>query len=64
MGTAPGVGPKGLVAGGTASDYEMDRVSPRRFDPIGNYNDRSPKREPSTLISKAVRSRKVDRGDR
>lgn len=59
MGTTPNVGPKGLVAGGTASDFEMDRM-PRRFDPIGSHNDRTPPRPTSTLLSRAVRSRKVE----
>ena len=62
MGSAPGVGPKGLVSGGTASDYEMDRM-PRRFDPIGSHNDRTPPRPTSTLLSRAVRSRKVESRD-
>lgn len=56
MGTTPDVGPKGLVAGGTASDFEMDRM-PRRFDPVGSHNDRTPPRPTSTLLSRAVRAR-------
>lgn len=34
-GTAPGVGPRGVSAGGEsrATDMGMDRVSPRGFDP-------------------------------
>lgn len=63
MGTEPRVGPKGLVAGGTASDFEMDRM-PHRFDPIGSHNDRTPPRPTSTLLSRAVRVRKVENGDR
>lgn len=63
MGTEPRVGPKGLVAGGTASDFEMDRM-PRRFDVMGSHNDRTPPRPTSTLLSRAVRSRKVENGDR
>lgn len=63
MGTTPNVGPKGLVAGGTASDFETDRM-PRRFDPIGSHNDRTPPRPTSTLLSRAVRARKVENGER
>lgn len=59
MGTEPRVGPKGLVSGGTASDFETDRM-PRKFDPLGSHNDRTPPRPTSTLLSRAVRSRKVD----
>lgn len=63
MGTTPDAGPRGLVAGGTASDFEMDRM-PRRFDPIGSHNDRTPPRPTSTLLSRTVRARKVENGDR
>ncbi|HEX8837693.1 MAG TPA: hypothetical protein VF748_12205 [Candidatus Acidoferrum sp.] len=63
MGTEPRVGPRGLVAGGTASDFEMDRM-PRRFDVMGSHNERTPPRPTSTLLSRAVRSRKVDNVDR
>jgi hypothetical protein len=56
MGTEPKVGPRGLVAGGGASDFEMDRL-PRRFDPVGSHNERTPPRQTSTLLSRAVRSR-------
>lgn len=58
MGTEPRVGPKGLVAGGTASDFEMDRM-PRRFDVMGSHNERTPPRPTSTLLSRAVRSRPI-----
>jgi hypothetical protein len=57
MGTAPGTGPSGLVAGGGASDFEMDRVTPRGFDPIGSHNERAPKQESSPLLSRAIRGR-------
>jgi hypothetical protein len=56
MGTARGAGPSGLVAGGGASDFGVDRM-PRRFDPVGSHNDRTPPRPTSTLLSRAVRSR-------
>lgn len=64
MGTEPRVGPKGLVSGGTASDFEMDRVSPRGFDPMGTSDERAPRQESSPLLSRAVRTRKVENGDR
>jgi hypothetical protein len=56
MSTARGAGPSGLVSGGGASDFGVDRM-PRRFDPIGSHNDRTPPRPTSTLLSRAVRSR-------
>lgn len=64
MGTEPRVGPKGLVAGGTASDFGMDRISKRGFDPMGTPDERSNVQESSPLLSRAVRSRKVENGDR
>lgn len=57
MGTTPGVGPRGLVAGGTASDFEMDRVSKRGFDPMGTPDERTNVQESSPLLSRTVRSR-------
>lgn len=57
LGTAPGVGPGGLTSDGNASDFGMDRVSPRRFDPIGSHNTRAPEREASTLLSRESRRR-------
>ena len=59
MGTEPRVGPRGLVAGGTASDLEMDRITPRGFDPMGSHNERQPKQESSPLLSRAVRGRGI-----
>lgn len=64
MGTATGVGPRGLVAGSTASDFGMDRVTPRGFDPMGTHDERAPRQESSPLLSRAVRARKVENGDR
>jgi hypothetical protein len=57
MGTAPGCGPRGLVAGGGASDFETDHTTPRWFDPLGTPNERAPTFPKSTLLSRAVRSR-------
>jgi len=55
-GTAPGVGPKGNPDSGGNSDFGMDRVSPRRFDPMGTYLSRDTQtREPSPLISRELR---------
>jgi hypothetical protein len=49
------VGPKGALRGSNTSDFGMDRVSPRGFDPIGTSDARAPAQESSTLISKEVR---------
>jgi hypothetical protein len=54
MGTAPGVGPKGAPPVG-ASDFGMDRVSPRGFDPLGTSDSRAPAQEDSTLVSRDIR---------
>ena len=54
MGTAKGVGPSGPLLDG-ASDMGVDRVSPRRFDPIGNSLNRGGDREKSPLISRELR---------
>jgi hypothetical protein len=56
MGTARGVGPNGPILDG-ASDMGMDRISPRRFDPIGNSINRGGDRERSSLISRELRNR-------
>lgn len=56
MGTAPGVGPKGAVLSGN-SDFEVDRTSPRDFDPLGTTRDRFAKIE-SARISKEVRGQR------
>ena len=61
MGTSPGVGPRGAPDAG-ASDFGMDRITPRRFDPIGNPITRAPAREESTLIARDIRKGKR-RGD-
>lgn len=51
-----GVGPKGLNVGGESrtSDFGMDSVSPREFDPMGTSRTRAPACYPSEL---AVRRR-------
>jgi hypothetical protein len=54
LGTAPGVGPKGALKPGS-SDFGMDRITPRRFDPIGTSDMRTAQPEASDLISKEVR---------
>jgi hypothetical protein len=57
MGTAPGVGPKGAPDAG-ASDFGMDGITPRRFDPIGEQSVRAPAKEESTLLSRDMRRAK------
>lgn len=56
MGTTPGVGPNGALRDGASSDFGMDRVSPRRFDPIGDPLNRAGEREASSLVSRELRS--------
>ena len=63
MGTEPRVGPRGLVAGGTASDFEMDRISKRGFDPLGTPDERTNVQESSPLLSRAVRARPTQNRD-
>jgi len=54
MGTAPGVGPRGALRNGS-SDFGVDRISPRGFDPMGTSDTRAPLQEASTLISLVFR---------
>ena len=54
LGTAPPVGPSGASRNGS-SDFGMDRISPRQFDPIGNSLQRAGERESSPLISRELR---------
>lgn len=54
LGTAQGVGPKGALAAGS-SDFGMDRVSPRGFDPLGTSDTRAPAQEKSQQISRELR---------
>lgn len=57
MGTARGAGPTGAVLGG-ASDFEMDRITPRKYDPIGNSHERSPEFPKSSLLSRESRTKR------
>lgn len=63
MGTAPGVGPQGAAPVGN-SDFGVDRVTPRRFDPMGSHNVRAPAREESTPLSRELRNSNRNRKDR
>jgi hypothetical protein len=51
MGTEPRVGPRGAGDGGS-SDFGVDRVSPRGFDPIGTALDRYGPQEASERVSR------------
>jgi hypothetical protein len=58
-GTMPPVGPKGgAVIGAGSSDFGMDRITPRGFDPMGTSLRREPNQESSTLISREIRGRR------
>jgi len=54
LGTEPLVGPKG-AAGNGSSDFGMDRISPRGFDPMGTALSRYGPQEESPLISRQLR---------
>jgi hypothetical protein len=54
MGTAPGVGPSGMLRNGS-SDMGVDRISPRGFDPEGTALTRYGPQESSPLISRELR---------
>ena len=56
MGTARGVGPRGGGRGGNNSDFGMDRISPRGFDPMGTSDTRAPPQEASELVSRETRN--------
>ena len=57
--TAPGVGPRGVVRDGPGdTDLGMDRVSPRRFDPMGTQDERAPPFPSSDLIARDGRRRR------
>ena len=59
MGTEPRVGPRGpSVDGFDGTDFGMDSITPRRFDPMGTSLTREPRREASTLVSRDVRRRR------
>lgn len=62
MGTAPGTGPKGGAVEADysgRSDFGMDRISPRDFDPMGTSRERSGE-IPSDLIARQVRGARRD----
>lgn len=59
IGTAPGVGPRGAPAANALdSDLGVDRISPRRFDPIGTQDERAPPFPSSELIARDARRRR------
>ena len=62
MGTEPRVGPKGAVSV-AASDFEMDRITPRKFDPMGTPRTREPLFPESGVVSKQVRNERNRRKD-
>ena len=49
-GTAAGVGPRDRGGGDGDTDYGVDRVSPRHFDPMGTSDTRAPPFPESTRI--------------
>lgn len=57
LGTEPRVGPGGLTREGNASDFGMDRVSKRGFDPAGTSDSRDNAQEASSLLSRESRRR-------
>jgi len=59
LGTEPRVGPRGNANedGPRGTDFGVDRVSPRGFDPMGTSDTRAPPQEASELISRAGRRR-------
>jgi len=54
LGTEPLVGPKGASRNGS-SDFGMDRITPRGFDPMGTSLAREPNQESSPLLSRELR---------
>lgn len=54
-GTAPGVGPRYGMGDPSGSDFGMDRITPRGFDPMGTSLTREPRQEGSELVSREVR---------
>jgi hypothetical protein len=54
LGTEPRVGPRGALLNGS-SDFGMDRISPRGFDPMGTALSRYGPQEASPLISRQLR---------
>jgi len=53
----PPVGPKGepVEGEGRSSDFGMDRITPRGFDPMGTALDRYGPQESSPLVARQVR---------
>ena len=66
LGTSPGVGPRGasLPEGPGGSDFGVDRVSPRGFDPFGTPSRRAPDFPSSELVSTEYRGRRLDQDRR
>ena len=58
LGTAPGTGPTGRARDGNASDFGLDRVERRDFDPMGTGLTRFPPTETSVLLSSEIRRRR------
>ena len=57
--TEPRVGPRGAPSGETiATDLGVDRISPRRWDPIGTPDERSGAFPSSELIAREGRRRR------
>lgn len=57
LGTEPRVGPRGFLRDGNASDFGVDRVSKRGFDPMGTSDSRDNAQEASSLLSRESRRR-------
>jgi hypothetical protein len=55
LGTSLGVGPRGSVRAGFGTDYGVDRVSPRSFDPMGTSDQRAPRFPTSERVSTEIR---------
>ena len=59
MGTAPGVGPRGNLGDEFRdTDFGVDRITPRGFDPMGTSDARAPLQESSELIDRAGQRRR------
>jgi len=54
LGTEPTIGPKGASRNGN-SDFGMDRITPRGFDPEGTALTRYGAQEESPLVSRQAR---------
>lgn len=60
LGTEPRVGPRGFLRDGNASDFGVDRVTPRGFDPMGTSDTRAPAQEASSLLSRETRTKREE----